>query len=60
MERASSAEAARLFLDRGGARYLGGGLQWREAALSRDSKDASKSSPEADGATREPTSRVRD
>ncbi len=28
-----SAEAARLLLDRGGARYLGGGLQWRDAAV---------------------------
>jgi rhodanese-related sulfurtransferase len=27
-----SAEAARLLKDRGGGRYLGGGLQWREAA----------------------------
>jgi NADPH-dependent 2,4-dienoyl-CoA reductase/sulfur reductase-like enzyme/rhodanese-related sulfurtransferase len=32
-----SAEAARLLGDRGPARYLGGGLQWREAALSGDS-----------------------
>jgi NADPH-dependent 2,4-dienoyl-CoA reductase/sulfur reductase-like enzyme/rhodanese-related sulfurtransferase len=55
-----SAEAARLLLDRGGARYLGGGLQWREAALSQDSKDTPEAPTEGDGAARKPAARVRD
>jgi NADPH-dependent 2,4-dienoyl-CoA reductase/sulfur reductase-like enzyme/rhodanese-related sulfurtransferase len=57
---ARSAEAARLLLDRGGARYLGGGLQWRDAALSRDPKDTPGAPAEPEGATREPATRVRD
>jgi len=57
---ARSAEAARLLLDRGAARYLGGGLQWRDAARSRDPQDASESPPEADDATREPATRAKD
>ncbi len=57
---ARSAEAARLLQDRGGARYLGGGLQWREAALSRDPKDTPGAPAAADDATREPATRARD
>lgn len=53
---ARSAEAARLLLDRGGARYLGGGLQWREAALSQESQD----STEASNQTPEPVRPPRD
>ncbi|MCG6921510.1 MAG: FAD-dependent oxidoreductase [Acidobacteria bacterium] len=55
-----SAEAARLFLDRGGARYLGGGLQWREAALSGDAPSPPGQSAKTDGATQDSATRVRD
>jgi rhodanese-related sulfurtransferase len=53
-----SAEAARLLLDRGGSRYLGGGLQWRSAALPGQQADpapaaatvtARKPTPESQG-----------
>ena len=57
---ARSAEAVRLLQDRGQPRYLGGGLQWRDAARSRDPKRASGAPAGADGATREPATRVRD
>jgi NADPH-dependent 2,4-dienoyl-CoA reductase/sulfur reductase-like enzyme len=52
-----SAEAARLLKDRGGARYLGGGLQWREAARVGDAKQATG---EDGGVAEEPASRTRD
>jgi NADPH-dependent 2,4-dienoyl-CoA reductase/sulfur reductase-like enzyme/rhodanese-related sulfurtransferase len=55
-----SAEATRLLLARGGVRYLGGGLLWRDAALSRDPPDTPGPPAEADGATREPATRARD
>jgi NADPH-dependent 2,4-dienoyl-CoA reductase/sulfur reductase-like enzyme/rhodanese-related sulfurtransferase len=55
-----SAEAARLLLDRGGAHYLGGGLQWRDAAVPADRQDPPKPPAEADGATREPATRAED
>jgi NADPH-dependent 2,4-dienoyl-CoA reductase/sulfur reductase-like enzyme/rhodanese-related sulfurtransferase len=55
-----AAEAARLLLNRGDIHYLGGGLQWRAAALSQDVKDAHEAPAEDAGATREPASRVRD
>jgi rhodanese-related sulfurtransferase len=52
---ARSAEAARLLQDRGGARYLGGGLQWRVAAAT----GATGEEPAATG-TGDPVTRVRD
>ncbi len=57
---ARSAEAARLLQDRGGARYLGGGLQWREAARVSDPNGAPEEPTAADGGTKEPATRVRD
>jgi rhodanese-related sulfurtransferase len=55
-----SAEAARLLLDRGGARYLGGGLLWREAALSGNATDTPGAPPETDSPERERAGRVPD
>ena len=57
-----SAEAARLLQDRGGARYLGGGLLWRQAARRESPRDPPEapSTAEADGPKREPAARVRD
>jgi NADPH-dependent 2,4-dienoyl-CoA reductase/sulfur reductase-like enzyme/rhodanese-related sulfurtransferase len=52
-----SAEAARLLKDRGGARYLGGGLQWREAARGKDTRQAAG---EVRGVPRESAARARD
>jgi rhodanese-related sulfurtransferase len=54
---ARSAEAARLLLERGGARYLGGGLQWREAAGVGASKEAGEDTAET---AQGPVSRTRD
>jgi NADPH-dependent 2,4-dienoyl-CoA reductase/sulfur reductase-like enzyme/rhodanese-related sulfurtransferase len=52
-----SAEAARLLMERGGARYLGGGLQWREAARFGGTREAAG---EAEGGRREPVAREQD
>lgn len=57
---ARSAEAARLLLGRGETRYLGGGLQWREATRPADPKSPPKEPAAADGAKEEPATRVRD
>jgi NADPH-dependent 2,4-dienoyl-CoA reductase/sulfur reductase-like enzyme/rhodanese-related sulfurtransferase len=51
-----SAEAVRLLKERGEARYLGGGLQWREAAASGGSAEE----PAGDDVAREPAARARD
>jgi NADPH-dependent 2,4-dienoyl-CoA reductase/sulfur reductase-like enzyme/rhodanese-related sulfurtransferase len=48
-----SAETARLLLDRGGSRYLGGGLQWRSAALPGQQGDPAPA--EATVTARKPT-----
>jgi NADPH-dependent 2,4-dienoyl-CoA reductase/sulfur reductase-like enzyme/rhodanese-related sulfurtransferase len=50
---ARSAEAARLLLDRGAARYLGGGLQWRSAAGPADPPDRAGQLPKASAAATE-------
>jgi rhodanese-related sulfurtransferase len=55
-----SAEAARLLRDRGGARYLGGGLQWREAALVREPRVKPGAPADAQGERGQPTTRARD
>jgi NADPH-dependent 2,4-dienoyl-CoA reductase/sulfur reductase-like enzyme/rhodanese-related sulfurtransferase len=55
---ARSAEAARLRLEQGKARYLGGGLQWREAARCGGPNAAAEG--EGDGATEEPAPCARD
>ena len=56
-----SAEATRLLRDRGGARYLGGGLQWRDAALPRELPGELPGAPtEAAGPTRAPATRAKD
>ncbi len=57
---ARSAEAVRLLKGRGGARYLGGGLQWRDAAVSEGRRDAPGAPVEATTATRGPAARADD
>ncbi len=54
-----SSEAARLLLERGAAHYLGGGLQWRDAALAAESKDTRAVPSKAEGAPPEPATRDR-
>jgi NADPH-dependent 2,4-dienoyl-CoA reductase/sulfur reductase-like enzyme/rhodanese-related sulfurtransferase len=55
-----SAEAARLLRDRGGARYLGGGLQWRDAARPGGAEETPGPPAPPDGATRPPAGRAHD